>query len=89
MPQLQNQPNASHITSPNSPPSNRWMTNVVGNNGKFEISIVVFVNDGKIPILHQVWYPENTFISICWQHVYISIPPSFVSFNPNIIPQII
>ena len=48
MPHLQNQPNASHITSPNSPPSNRWMTNVVGNNGKFEISIVVVAKDGKI-----------------------------------------
>ena len=88
MPHLQNQPNASHITSPNSPPSNRWMTNVVGNNGKFEISIVVVVKDGKI-ILYQLWYIENTFISIFWQHDYISIPPSFVSFNPNIIPQII
>ena len=47
MPHLQNQPNASHITSPNSPPSNRWMTNVVGNNGKFKISIVVVVKDGN------------------------------------------
>ena len=48
MPHLQNQPNASHITSPNSPPSNRWMTNVVGNNGKFEILIIVVVKDDKI-----------------------------------------
>ena len=47
MPHLQNQPNASHITSPNSPPSNRWMTNVVGNNGKLEISIVVVAKDNQ------------------------------------------
>ena len=66
MPHLQNQPNASHITSPNSPPSNRWMTNVVGNNGKFEIFIVLVVKDGKIPILYQPWYLENTFIFIPW-----------------------
>ena len=63
MPHLQNQPNASHIASPNSPPSNRWMTNVVGNNGKFEISIVVVAKDGKT-ISYQLRYLENTFISI-------------------------
>ena len=88
MPHLQNQPNASHITSPNSPPSNRWMTNVVSNNGKFEILIVVVVKDGKIFYTNFGTLKKKQF-SIPWQHDYTSIPPSFVSFNPNIIPQII
>ena len=74
MPHLQNQPNASHITSPNSPPSNRWMTNVVGNNGKFEVSIVVVVKDGNI----------TNFITtlVHWEHFYFYILTARLHFYP-------